>query len=89
MPPAFQKNFPTSRVIIDTTEFYIHKPINPISQQASFSTYKNHNTLKSLIRIAPNGAISFISDIWMLAFLINNITKWHFGYVRGRRYCFS
>uniref|UniRef100_A0A2C9K5B8 DDE Tnp4 domain-containing protein n=1 Tax=Biomphalaria glabrata TaxID=6526 RepID=A0A2C9K5B8_BIOGL len=65
MPPVFQKTFPTCRVIIDTTEFYIHKPINPTSQQASFSTYKNHNTLKSLIGIAPNGAISFISDLWM------------------------
>ncbi|GFN87528.1 THAP domain-containing protein 2 [Plakobranchus ocellatus] len=53
------------RVIIDATEFYLQKPGNPTQQQASFSNYKNNNTLKALIGIAPSGAISFISDLWL------------------------
>lgn len=65
MPPIFQKNFPACRVIIDATEFYVQKPGNPTQQQASFSSYQNNNTLKALIDIAPSGAISFISDLWL------------------------
>ena len=32
--------------------------------QLTFSSYKNHNTLKALIDITPSGAISFISDLY-------------------------
>ena len=33
-------------------------------QQLTFSNYKNHNTLKSLIGITPSGAVCFISDLY-------------------------
>lgn len=36
-------------VIIDATEIYFEKPGNPEAQQLTFSSYKNSNTLKSLI----------------------------------------
>lgn len=64
MPHLFKKNFPNCRVIIDTTEFPIQKPSDPKKQQLTFSNYKNKNTIKCLIGIAPNGGISFISDAW-------------------------
>lgn len=40
--------------IIDATEIYIEQPKNPEVQQLTFSTYKNHNTLKTLIGISGN-----------------------------------
>ena len=36
-------------VIIDATEIYFEKPANPEARQLTFSSYKNSNTLKSLI----------------------------------------
>lgn len=35
-----------------------------MAQQQTFSSYKNHNTLKVLIGITPSGAISFISKLY-------------------------
>ena len=30
----------------------------------TFSHYKNHNTVKFLIGIAPQGVVSFVSHVW-------------------------
>ncbi|XP_068680082.1 uncharacterized protein [Montipora foliosa] len=38
-------------------------PQKPRAQQLTFSTYKNHNTLKSLIGISGDGAINFVSTL--------------------------
>ncbi|GFR00393.1 uncharacterized protein TNCT_422101 [Trichonephila clavata] len=35
-----------------------------MEQQMTFSRYKNANTLKGMIGITPNGAISFISELY-------------------------
>ena len=64
MPPSFYSNFPGLRTIIDCTEIFIDQPSSVIEQQATFSVYKNHNTLKALIGIAPSGAISFVSPLF-------------------------
>jgi len=64
MPLPFQDLYPSTRCIIDATEIFIQKPQNPSAQQLTFSSYKNHNTFKALIAIAPSGAISFISDLF-------------------------
>lgn len=64
MPLAFFKLYPQCRVIIDCTEFKIQHPSDPDIQQATFSYYKNTNTLKGMVGITPSGAISFISDLW-------------------------
>ena len=45
MPPVFHQHFLACRVITDATELFIQKPGNPTHQQASFSSYKNNNTL--------------------------------------------
>ena len=63
MPQLFKEFYPTTRCIIDATEIFIQSPSNPQAQQLTFSSYKNHNTLKALVAITPSGAISFISKL--------------------------
>ena len=48
-PSDFFDKFPTTRVIVDGTECPVQKPKDPVAQQASFSTYKNRNTVKVLV----------------------------------------
>lgn len=64
MPYDFQQKYPTTRVIIDGLEFPIKQPRTPVAQQASFSTYKNRNTLKSVVGITPGGLVSFITPAY-------------------------
>ena len=63
MPASFGE-YPTTRVVIDATEVFIEHPSSPVAQQQTFSSYKNHNTLKVLIGITPSGAISFVSKMY-------------------------
>lgn len=64
MPMHFRAQFPTTRVIIDATEVAIQKPGHVGNQSASFSSYKNTNTLKVLVGCTPRGLISFVSDAY-------------------------
>nr|XP_018672257.1 uncharacterized protein LOC108950670 [Ciona intestinalis] len=64
MPKSFRESFQTTRVILDATEIEIEKPTNVNSQSSTFSTYKNKNTLKSMIGITPNGLVSFVSPAY-------------------------
>jgi hypothetical protein len=61
MPTCFKEDYPSTRCIIDATEIYIQQPSSPIAQQLTFSSYKNHNTLKGIVGITPSGAVCFIS----------------------------
>ena len=63
MPQLFKEFYPTTRCIIDATELFIQSPSNPHAQQLTFSSYKNHNTLKALVCITPSGVISFVSKL--------------------------
>ena len=51
-------------VIIDCTECSIQVPLDPVQQQATYSTYKKSNTVKVLIGISWNGAIVFCSEAY-------------------------
>lgn len=83
MPVKFKQFYPDCRVIIDCTEIEIQKPFNPNEQQATFSFYKNTNTLKALVGISPSGAFTFISDFWCGCFRQNVVhEKWISQYVR-------
>ena len=62
MPVGFKKPFPSTRVIIDGTEVPVQKPGDVNDQSATFSTYKNQNTLKTIIGVNPRGVVTFISD---------------------------
>lgn len=64
MPKGFKKHYPTTRVIVDATEVPIDKPSNPIAQQATFSTYKNKNTIKLLVGATPGGLMCYHSTAY-------------------------
>ena len=51
------------RIIIDCTEFRIPSPRKDLAAaSASYSNYKNYLTAKYLIGVAPNGAITYVSN---------------------------
>ena len=64
MPESFHQKYPSTRVIIDCTEIFIQKPSCFRAQSDTFSSYKSHNTAKGLIGIAPNGAVTFVSELY-------------------------
>lgn len=61
MPERFKNKFPSTRVILDATEIPIQQPSNVNFQSYSFSSYKNKNTIKTMIGITPNGLVSYVS----------------------------
>ena len=64
LPVSFKLKYPKTRVIIDATEFFVQRPRNPSAQSRTWSNYKAKNTFKALVGITPNGAFSFVSDLW-------------------------
>lgn len=63
LPTSFVE-MPDVRIVIDATEFFCEKPSSLTAQYLTWSEYKNHNTFKVLIGVAPNGVVSFISRVW-------------------------
>ena len=62
MPKGFKEQFMSTRVILDATEVPIQKPGRVDDQSATFSSYKNRNTLKTIIGCSPRGLVSYISS---------------------------
>ena len=86
MPDVFKGAYPLTRVIVDAAEFAIEKPSNPDMQAATWSSYKNRNTLKVLVGRSPNGPLTFLSDEYgsritdkELTRRSGLVTKWEFG----------
>ena len=50
--------------IIDCTEVFIERPSDLKTRAETWSNYKQHNTVKFLIAITPQGTISYISKAW-------------------------
>ncbi|GFQ64803.1 THAP-type domain-containing protein, partial [Trichonephila clavata] len=64
MPPAFRMHFKDVRIFVECVEFEIEEPSSPKEQRMTFSHDKNANTIKGMIGITPNAAISFISELY-------------------------
>ncbi|CAG2200252.1 unnamed protein product [Mytilus edulis] len=62
--PRVFKTFKNIRCTIDCTEFFVQMPRDFRRQGNLYSSYKNHHTYKSLIGVAPNGAIVYVSDLF-------------------------
>ena len=50
--------------IIDSTEIFIDRPSDLKARCQTWSSYKQHNTIKILIAVTPQGTISFVSKAW-------------------------
>ena len=65
LPHVFEKSYPNTYAIIDGTEIFIETPSDLFMQSSTWSQYKHHNTAKFLVACTPNGAISFISPVFV------------------------
>ena len=63
LPHSFKK-YPNTQTIIDCIEVFIETPASPYAQRATWSEYKEHNTIKALVGITPSGYFSFLSKFW-------------------------
>lgn len=64
-PADFREKFPTTYAIIDGSEVFIETPSDLHLQSCTWSSYKHHNTVKFLVVCTPNGAIVFISPVYV------------------------
>ena len=65
MPMEFRKTFGVKiAIIIDCFEIFIERPSSLLARAQTWSNYKHHNTVKFLIGITPQGAVSFLSKAW-------------------------
>ena len=64
MLDCFKYACPFTRVIIDCIEIFIEKPSCFRAQSATYSSYKSHKTAKGLVGISPQGAVTFVSDLF-------------------------
>ncbi|PFX11930.1 THAP domain-containing protein 11 [Stylophora pistillata] len=62
LPDMFRKYYPKCRVLLDCPEIYIETPSDLAVAAQCWSDYKHHRTIKFLVGITPNGAISLPSD---------------------------
>ena len=65
LPLAFQEDYKNTFSIIDATEVFIETPTDLQLQSSTWSNYKHHNTGKVLVSCTPNGAVNFVSDLYM------------------------
>ena len=64
LPTIFRKYYPKCRVINDCSEVFVQTPTSLDVAAMCWSNYKSHSTVKFLVGIPPNGAISYISDCY-------------------------
>ena len=64
LPSCFRKLLPKVRCIIDCFECFTVTPSGLDLAATMWSEYKHHYTLKSLVAITPNGAISYVSPTY-------------------------
>ena len=46
------------------SNYSLKRPNVSLAQSDTYSKYKSHNTVKGLVGIAPNGALTFVSDLY-------------------------
>ena len=65
LPTIFRERFPNTYAIIDASEVFMETPSDLHMQSSTWSSYKHHNTMKFLAACTPNGAISYISPVYV------------------------
>ena len=61
LPLEPQCQYSDTQVIIDCTEMRCQTPPSLLLQSEMLSQYKSHTTLKGMIGVSPNGAVTFLS----------------------------
>nr|CAI5855177.1 unnamed protein product [Callosobruchus analis] len=62
--PACFSSFTNCRIVLDCTEVKCARPSSLEKQRFTYSSYKHFNTVKGLVGVAPNGVITFISELY-------------------------
>ena len=62
LPLAFKESYNNTYTIIDASEIFVETPTD---LQLQSSTWSNYNTAKLLIACTPNGAVNFVSDLYV------------------------
>ena len=65
LPHGFKTKHPLTYAIIDGSEVFIQTPNDLQLQSSTWSNYKHHNTAKFLLACTPNGAVSYISPLFV------------------------
>ena len=65
LPHSFKNLYPNTFAIIDGTEIFMETPSDLCMQSSTWSQYKHHNTAKFLVACTPNGAVSFVSPVFV------------------------
>ncbi|XP_063404470.1 uncharacterized protein LOC134687938 [Mytilus trossulus] len=63
VPDCF-KNFSDTRIVLDCTEISIETPSALQKKSLTYSSYKSHNTFKSLVGVSMTGAVVFLTNLW-------------------------
>ena len=64
LPTVFRKYYPKCCVILDCSESFIETPSSLNDAAKCWSEYKHHTTIKYLVGITPNGAVSYLSECY-------------------------
>lgn len=75
LPHAFREKYPTTFAIIDASEVFVETPSDLMLQSTTWSNYKHHNTFKFLVACTPNGAICYISPLYLGSVSDPTLTK--------------
>ena len=65
LPHSFKEKYCDTYAIIDGTEVFIETPTDLQMQSSTWSNYKHHNTAKFLVGCTPNGAVCFVSPLFV------------------------
>lgn len=64
LPNCFS-TFANCRIIIDCAEISTAVPRSSmLKQKQTYSSYKHRNTCKGLVGVAPNGVITYVSELY-------------------------
>lgn len=74
MPQEFAR-YAITRIISDCTKVFGQHASAMLAQSETWSEYEHHNTWKLLVRVTPNGQVSFPSDLWGGQVFDKQITK--------------
>ena len=65
VPFSFKEKYPNTYILLDASEVFIQTPNDLHLQSSTWSNYKHHNTSKFLVGCTPNGAVSFVSQLYV------------------------